>query len=155
MKVIDSEIPEILQALADAPKRIEKAALRVDKKRLHARSAKEPWSPNDILAHIRSCADVWGGSMEKMLQEDHPKLGYIHPRQWVKRTNYLELDFETSFKAYKNQRKKLLDVLKKLLLKDWARGAIIQEREHTIFTQARRMAMHDSVHCEQIESLLQ
>lgn len=155
MKVIEAAIPEILRALADAPTRIEKAGLRVDKKRLHVRSPKEPWSPNDILAHIRSCADVWGGSMEKMLEQDHPKLGYIHPRQWIKRTNYLELDFHTSFKAYKSQRRKLLQALKKLSLNDWARGAIIQGREHTIFTQARRMAMHDSVHCEQIESLLQ
>ncbi len=155
MKVIESEIPEILQTLNDVAKRIEKAALRVDKKRLHARSKEEPWSPNDVLAHIRCCADVWGGSMEKMLEQDHPKLGYIHPRQWIKRTNYLELDFLTSFKAYKDQRRKLLQILKKLPLKDWSRGAIIQGKEHTIFTQARRMAMHDSAHCEQIESLLQ
>jgi hypothetical protein len=155
MKVDESEIPEILDALDTAVKRIEKAVQRVDRKKLHARSAKEPWSPNDILAHIRSCADVWGGSMEKMLEQDHPRLGYIHPRQWVKRTNYIELDFQTSFKAYKDQRSKLLKLLKKLPLKSWGRGAIIQGREHTIFTQARRMALHDSVHCEQIESLLQ
>src|SRR5689334_3011209 len=134
MKVDESEIPEILDALDNAVKRIEKAALRVDKKKLHARSKQEPWSANDILAHIRSCADVWGGSMEKMLEQDHPKLGYIHPRQWVKRTNYLDLDFQTSFKAYKSQRKKLIQMLKKLPLKDWARGALIQGREHTIFT---------------------
>jgi hypothetical protein len=155
VKVIEVEIPRILLALNQTLKRIEKAALRVDKKRLHARSSQEPWSANDILGHIRACADVWGGSMEEMLEQDHPRLGYIHPRQWIKRTDYPELDFHTSFKAYKSQRKKLLQTLKKLSLKEWARGAIIQGREHTIFTQARRMAMHEGVHCEQIESLLQ
>jgi len=46
-------------------------------------------------------------------------------------------------------------VLKRLSVEDWSRAAIIKGREHTVFTQVRRMAMHENVHCEQIESLLQ
>jgi uncharacterized damage-inducible protein DinB len=155
MKITSTEIDEFVQILDKVPRRIERAMLRIDNKQLHARSSKEPWSVNDILAHMRSCADVWGGSIEKMLAEDHPKLGYIHPRQWVKRTNYLELDFQESFKAYKAQRKKLLQLLKKLPFEAWTRGAIIQGREHTVFSQVRRISLHEGVHCEQIESLLQ
>jgi hypothetical protein len=154
MKITPAEIDEFLEILEKNPPRMKKAILRVDEARLHSRSDKEPWSPNDILAHVRSCVDVWGGSIEKMLAEDHPKLGYVHPRQWVKRTGYLEMDFAASFKNFSEQRKKLLQTLKKLPFKHWQRGAIIQGREHTVFSQVRRMAKHESEHCEQIESLL-
>jgi len=31
----------------------------------------DEWSPNDVLAHIRACCDVWGGNIEKILAEEH------------------------------------------------------------------------------------
>ena len=154
MKIKPAEIDQFLEILEKNPQRMKKAILRVDKERLHSRSDTEPWSTNDILAHVRSCADVWGESIEKMMAEDHPKLGYIHPRQWVRRMGYLEMDFAASFKDFSEQRKRLLRMLKRLPFEDWQRGAIIQGREHTVFSQVRRMAKHESEHCEQIESLL-
>jgi hypothetical protein len=154
MKITPAEIDEFLEILEKNPQRMKKTILRANEARLHARSTSEPWSANDILAHVRSCADVWGESIEKMLVEDHPKLGYVHPRQWVKRTGYLEMDFALSFKDFSEQRSRLLRMLKKLPFKSWQRGAIIQGREHTVFSQVRRMAKHESEHCEQIESLL-
>jgi hypothetical protein len=98
---------------------------------------------------------VWGDSIEAMLAEDHPTVPYRHPRQWIKKTDYLELPFHESLKAFTAQRKKLLKAVKRLSLEDWSRAATIKRREHTVFTQVRRMAMHENVHCEQIESLLQ
>ena len=61
--------------------------------RLQYRIDKKAWSVNDILAHLRSCADVWGGSIEAMLAQDKPTLPYRHPRQWIKKTNYPNLLF--------------------------------------------------------------
>jgi hypothetical protein len=36
---------------------------------------------------------------------------------------------------------------------EWSRGAMIRKRRHTIFSQARRMALHEVTHNEQIEAL--
>jgi len=155
MKTTPVEIQEYLGLLAKTPSRIKTIMKDADPARLHFRSDNKTWSANDILAHLRSCADVWGASIDRMLAEENPTVPYRHPRQWIKKTDYRELPFHESFQAFTTQRKKLLTVLKRLSFEDWSRAAIIKGREHTVFTQVRRMAMHENVHCEQIESLLQ
>lgn len=155
MKATFPEIETYLHLLEETPQRLLKSAKSVDETRLHQRTSKELWSVNDILAHLRACADVWGDSIAAMLAEEHPTVPYRHPRQWIKKTDYLELDFRESLKAFTAQRKQLLKALKRLSLEDWSRAATIHGREHTVFTQARRMALHENIHCEQIESLLQ
>ncbi len=154
MKATPAEIQEYLNLLGKTLHRVGMVTKNVDEFQLQGRSDENEWSVNDILAHLRSCADVWGGSVEKMLAEDRPTVPYHHPRQWIKKTNYLELPFHESFQAFKLQRNKLLKVLEKLSFEDWSRAATIQRREHTVFTQVRRMAQHENEHCGQIEELL-
>lgn len=154
MEANKNEISWILDTLKDAQKRIAAASKGVPTAKLHVHADKKTWSVNDILAHIRSSSDVWGDSIEAMLTQEMPKLPDIHPRKWIKQTNYPELDFHTSFKAYSEQRKTLLKTLMKLSFEDWSRGAMIGGRIHTVFTQARRIAKHDSDHCNQIEGML-
>lgn len=154
MKATLPEIEEYLDLLEETPRRIKRLTGSMAEARLQRRTAKEKWSVNDILAHLRSCADVWGDSIAAMLAEANPRVPYRHPRQWIKKTDYLRLPFQDSFQAFAMQRRKLLKALKSLSFEDWSRAAIIQGREHTVFTQVRRMAMHEGVHCEQIESML-
>jgi hypothetical protein len=154
MEANKDEIARILIILKECPARIEAATTKIPSAQLHARTARESWSINDILAHIRSSSDVWGDSIKRMLAEDTPTLENIHPRKWIQQTDYLQLDFHKSFKAYAAQRRELLKILMKLSFDDWSRGAMIGGRSHTVFTQARRIAKHDSDHCDQIEGLL-
>jgi hypothetical protein len=154
MEANKDEIAQILTTLKECPARIEAATKKIPTVRLHARTERENWSINDILAHIRSSSDVWGDSIERMLAAEMPTLPDIHPRKWMKQTDYPQLDFHKSFKAYNQQRKELLKILMKLSFDDWSRGAMIGGRIHTVFTQARRIAKHDSVHCDQIEGIL-
>jgi hypothetical protein len=155
MKTVPSEIEKYLKLLEETPRRLLKSAKSFDEGRLQQRIKKETWSVNDILAHVRACADVWGDSIERMLAEENPTVPYRHPRQWIKKTDYPQLPFRESLKAFTAQRKKLLKVLKRLSFEDWLRSAKIKGHEHTVFMQVRRMAIHENVHCEQIESLLQ
>ena len=154
MKATQVEIQEYLKLLGETFHRIASMTKQVDEARLQAKPDKDEWSANDVLAHLRFCADVWGGEIDKMLEKNDQKLPYAHPRQWIKKTNYRELPFHESFQAFKEQRRKLLKILKGLAFEDWSRRAIIKGREHTIFTHVRRMAKHEEVHCEQIEELL-
>ena len=154
MKATPAEVQEYLTLLGRTTRRIEVATRHIDDPRLQAKPEKDEWSANDILAHLRSCTDVWGDQIEKMIEKDKQTLPYRHPRQWIKKTNYRELPFQESFQAFKMQRRKLLGELKDLSFEDWSRGATIKGREHTIFTQVRRMAKHEYEHCWQIEALL-
>jgi hypothetical protein len=154
MKATPAEIAKYLNLLAETPRRIRRATQGFDEVRLQFKPDKDSWSINDILAHLRSCADVWGASIDAMLAAENPTVPYRHPRQWIKKTDYPELPFHGSLQVFVEQRQKLLKVLKPLAFEDWSRGALIKGREHTVFTQVRRMAQHENEHCGQIESLL-
>ncbi|MBC7877740.1 MAG: DinB family protein [Anaerolineales bacterium] len=154
MKPTPDEIEKYLKLLAETPRRISSVSRNIESSHLLFKNDEALWSANDILAHLRSCADVWGKTIQEMLAQDKPILPYVHPRQWVKRTNYPELNFHTSLQAFTSQRKELLKLLKNLAFADWSRASTIKGREHTIFTQTRRMATHENEHCEQIKAIL-
>jgi hypothetical protein len=93
-----------------------------------------------------------------MITRDQPKLRYISPRGWIRKTDYLELDFQGSLKAFTDQRRELLKGLKDLAMNDWLRSATFtgttRGREQTVFSYACRMAEHENQHCGQIEAVL-
>jgi len=152
------DIETTLKLLAATPRRLAAVSKGLDNARLHLKPDPNRWSANDILAHLRSCTDVWGKSMAAMLEQDQPTLRYISPRTWIRKTDYPDLDFHTSLKAFTQQRKNLLRTLKSLSPADWSRGAeftgTTRGHTQTVFNYAWRMAEHERGHCEQIESLL-
>lgn len=153
VKTTEAEIAIVLGLLTGTPQRIAAAIGALNDDQLRQRPDKKTWSANDILAHLKSCADVWGETIAAMLRDDEPALEHVHPRTWQKRTNYPEMPFQESFRDFVDQRRALLQMLNELPFADWSRGAMIKNRRHTIFSQARRMALHEVTHCEQIETL--
>ena len=154
MKSTPSEIKKYLVVLSETPQRIVQAVEDIDDVHLQQRTDAKSWSANDILAHLRSCADLWTHSIYAMLAENEPQFSDINERKWAKVTRYAELPFEESLQAFSLQRKNLLHVLQALAFESWERSAIIFGRKHTVFTQTRRMAKHENEHVEQLESLL-
>lgn len=154
MKSTPSEIKKYLVVLSETPPRIAQAVEDIDDVHLQQRTDAKSWSANDILAHLRSCADLWTHSIYAMLAENEPEFSDINERKWAKVTRYAELPFEESFQVFSLQRKNLVHVLQTLAFESWERSAIIFGRKHTVFTQARRMANHENEHVEQLESLL-
>jgi hypothetical protein len=158
MEAAPEAIDEILILLAETPQRIALQTAGLDNACLNAKLEPNSWSANDILAHLRACADVWGKIMLAMIAQDHPTLRYISPRTWIRKTNYTRLDFQTSFAAFSSQRESLLMTLKSLDRVGWQRAATFtgttKGREETVFSYARRLALHERDHCEQIEALL-
>jgi len=154
MKATTSEIEKHLKLLEEIPRRIKSVTHELDDAHLQFKTDKKSWSVNDILAHLRSCSDLWTHSIYAMLAEHEPVFSDIDERKWAKVTRYAELPFAESFQAFSFQRENLLRVLKSLPFESWEKSAIIFERKHTVFTQARRMTKHENKHCEQIESLL-
>lgn len=96
--------------------------------------------------------------MVDMITRHNPTLRYISPRSWIRKTDYLELEFRGSLKAFADQRRELLRALKDLRMADWSRSATFtattKGREQTVFSYACRIAEHEKKHCDQIEAVL-
>jgi len=154
VKATSSEVQKYLRIISETPQRIGILVKGLDESRLQYRADAKSWSINDILAHLRACADLWTHSIYAMLAEKEPSFSDINERKWAKVTRYAELPFYQSFQAYSLQRESLVNVLKDLPFDSWERSALIFERRHTVFTQIRRMAKHEIDHLGQIEVLL-
>jgi hypothetical protein len=111
-----------------------------------------------VLAHLRACADVWGGCIATIIARDTPTLRAVNPRTWIKKTNYLEQKFQTSFRAFTRQRTALLAVLQPLDRKSWSRKAIVKGAgsilQRTVLTYATRLAGHERTHLKQFKRIV-
>ena len=154
MKATQSEVKKYLTNLSETPQRIARAVEDFDQARLRLREDAKSWSVNDILAHLRSCADLWAHSIYAMLAEKEPVLSDINERKLAKITRYAERPFFESFQVFSLHRDNLINVLRNLPFESWERSAIIFECKHTVFTQTRRMAKHENEHILQNETVL-
>jgi hypothetical protein len=150
-------IEQALTLLAEAPRRIA-AATAVEPSQLHAAPNGEEWSANDVLAHLRACADVWGGTIDRMAREDHPTIRSISPRTYIRNTNYPDRAFGPSLEAYSRQRVELLALLDRLSPEEWARGGTFtgagRVLERTVLSEASAIALHERPHVKQIERIV-
>jgi hypothetical protein len=148
----------VLTMLASAPRQIARIARGHDDGRLHRQPAPEAWSARDIMAHLRACAEVWGHSIYRMMNEDHPTIRYVSPRGWIKKTDYLDQSFGASLRAFSQARTALLDILRTLEAADWFRRATFTGttlgRDATVLIYARRIADHEVQHLEQLRRTL-
>ena len=144
--------------LKTTPSRIAFASRGLSDKELNWKPAADSWSANEVLAHLRACADVWGGSIMRILKQDNPTFRYVSPRTWIRKTNYPDLDFKASFLAFRKQRKDLLRVLQSVPQEDWLRRAKVKAatklREETVLSYAQRLGGHEARHCEQMNRVL-
>jgi hypothetical protein len=153
LKVELEDIEHYLALLAETPHRIAAGMVGMDDARLRTPPEEGEWSLVQVLAHLRSAAEVWGDNIEQMLRLDQPVVTYIHPNKRMKAAGYAALEFHTSFDAFCRQRVELLGKLANLLPEDWSRSAVIRGRTHTVFSETRRMALHEADHWAQIDRL--
>lgn len=153
--IIQSDLVEkYLSLLAETPWRIAACASRLDEARLRWSPGKRGWSAVEVLAHVRACHDMWSHSIYAMLAHDNPSLPWLDERRWAEVMRYAALGFHPSFQAFVLGREELLRVLRDLPVAAWSRTARIEGYSHSVFSQARRLALHEIRHCDGIESLL-
>lgn len=147
-------VEQVLALLGPAPARIAALTDGLMPAHLRTRPAPDEWSTNDVLAHLRACADVWGDCIATILAEDNPTIRAIDPRTWMTRTNYPDLEFRPSLEAYAAQRAALMAVLETLTPAAWAREATMRGAgkpiRRSVLGFARRLAIHERPHLKQI-----
>lgn len=147
-------IEQVLALLAETLQRIATLTNGLAPAQLRTAPGQGEWSANDVLAHMRSCADMWGKCIATMLAEDRPTIRAVHPRTWIKQTDYPDLEFGPSVRSFATQRADLLAILEPLPPEAWARAAAVKETggtlERTVLSYAERLARHEQPHIEQI-----
>lgn len=148
-------IEQVLTRLAETPRRLTALTADVAPAQLHTSPDDDSWSANDVLAHLRACADVWGDCILAIIAEDMPTLRAVNPRSWIEKTDYLDLEFRRSLRSFNRQRADLLRVLEPLPHRDWSRSATVTGAgaalERTVLFYAEWLARHERPHIKQIE----
>jgi hypothetical protein len=149
---------QVLTLLTATPPRI--AALTAGLTPAQLRTAPKPgeWSANDVLAHLRSCADMWGKCLFTIIAEDYPTIRAVHPTAWINQTDYPDLEFRPSLRSFTKQRAQLLAVLKPLSPASWSRSATVtgagSPLVRTVLSYAQRLARHERSHYKPVERIV-
>jgi len=151
-------IDQVLTRLEEQPESIAALTADLPRARLHRPPSGGEWSVNDMLAHLRSCSDIWGKYIAMIITEDHPTIRAMNPTTWIKSTNYPELEFAPSFRAFAKQRAELLAFLRPLPKAAWSRSAMVtgagRPRDRTVLEYARWLANHERTHVKQIARIV-
>jgi DinB superfamily len=151
-------IDQVLAQLKEQPETIAALTAGLPRAELQRPAGGGEWSVNDVLAHLRSCADMWGKYMAMIIAEDRPTIRAMNPTTWIKSTNYPDLEFAPSWRAFMTQRAELLALLRPLPKEAWSRGATVtgagRPHERTVMDYARRLANHERSHVKHIARIV-
>lgn len=151
-------IDQVLTELEEQPEAIAALLAGQPEARLHRPPSQGGWSVNDVLAHLRSCSDMWGKYIAMIIAEDHPTYRAVNPTTWIKSTNYPEMEFAPSFHAFAKQRAELLAFLRPLPKAAWSHSATVtgagRPRERTVIEYARWLANHERSHLKHIARIV-
>lgn len=145
----------LVRSLAETTARVGAVARSLRAAQLRVSSAREGWSPNEVLWHIRATADVYGEHIARIMNEDEPRWRHVSPRARMKKARYDQLPFAESLAAFAQQRTDLLALLGGIAPEAWHRVALVRvgEREWRLSLQERvwGIANHEEIHCAQME----
>jgi hypothetical protein len=155
----DLTVEEIMAILPETPRRIKELAADLTPGQLRAAPDVDAWSVNDVLAHLRACHDVLGGSVLRILGEDHPTWKGMSPRAWLRKTDYRDWEFAPAFGVFTTQRAELLAALEPLPPEDWERTATVTGMIGETYQRSARyfadwMAGHERTHWKHIAQIV-
>ncbi|HMN13091.1 MAG TPA: DinB family protein [Bellilinea sp.] len=149
---------EFLMLLTNGPEKISGIVAPLRPEELKNQWKPGEWSVVEVLAHLRSCADVWEGCMRRIQAEDHPRIKAVNPKLYIRSVNYESLEFAESFAAFKAQRERLLAWLQSLPTEDWLRGATVygagKPLARTLLFYAGWLARHERTHYRQFTKIV-
>jgi hypothetical protein len=122
---------------------------------LDHRPSPQEWSAGEVLAHLRSCGEVWGTCIRRILAEDEPTIRAVNPRTWIETTDFAQHSWDEHLAAFTASRAALLAVLRGLAPADWQRRAVVvgagRPVERTVLSYGEWLAAHERPHVEQVE----
>jgi hypothetical protein len=143
--------------LASVPKLIAGILAGHDEALLTFRPDDKTWSASDLLAHLRSCAEVQGKWIASMLDSDAPTFRAVSPRSAFRK--YVNREVALSLQQFTEERDALVKRLRSLDAAEWKRtltftGASPRSTVATVTACAWGLAQHEKDHLDQFRNLL-
>ena len=154
---VSTEPKALIKELAAVPKLIAGIVAGHDETRLTFRPDEKTWSASDLLAHLRSAAEVQGKWIAAMLDRENPTLRAVSPRSAFRK--YVDRDFAVSLKEFTDERAALVKRLRSLDESGWERaltftGASPRSSNPTVTACAWGLVQHEKDHLQQFRDLL-
>ena len=154
---VGREPKDLTKELAAVPKLIAGILDGHDDARLTWRPDDKTWSASDVLAHLRSSAEVQGKWIAAMLDRDNPTLRAISPRSAFRK--YVDHDVHVSLKEFADERAALVKRLRSLDEAGWRRtltftGASPRSSNPTVIACVWGLVQHEKDHLPQFRDLL-
>jgi hypothetical protein len=141
---------EYLKVIQQTPNYLNAVLEQLPEQALNLSDPAGEWRPLDILIHLNACQEIWGFTIYAMLAAENPCLTSIHPSQFAKLSYQSQVDFIQLLETFIAERRQLLSLLKILTSEEWNAAGLIAKREHSVFSQVRRLALHEKNHWDQI-----
>lgn len=145
----------LVEALERAPGIIVPLVREVRPVVLKRRPAPKKWSAHEHACHLTVVHRLFFERLEQMLTSPAPVITPYDPGQSDPDGLLLGMDLEDSLRQYVDDRRRLVQRLRQLSLRDWGRTAEHGEYSHySVFIMFRHLALHDFLHAYRIEELL-
>jgi hypothetical protein len=145
----------IVDSLERAPEIVLPLVREVPIEILKRRPKPGKWSAHEHACHLATIHPVMMARLELMLGDPRPRIVPYFPSAQEEEGALLNLNLDEELKRFSEDRRKLVQRLKKLATADWERTAEHQEYSHySVFIMFRHLAMHDMFHAYRIEELL-
>jgi uncharacterized damage-inducible protein DinB len=145
----------IVEALQKAPDVVIPLVREVPPEILRRRPAPKKWSAHEHACHLALVHWLFFDRLDEMLSAPAPVITPYDPGQNDPDDRLLKMDLEDSLQQYVEDRRRLVDRLRRLSPDEWSRRAEHAEYSHySVFIMFRHLALHDFLHAYRIEELL-
>jgi len=143
---------EILSEVGENSKQFERVVDQVPEPLISERLTPDEWSIKEILCHLADIQNVGVGRIDKILNEDNPRIEIYDEGKENRERNHQQDDMRLALAAFIATRSKLLSELKGRPARDWQRTGQHPEQENfTVEFILQDMLEHERKHFEQIK----
>jgi hypothetical protein len=152
---VDAAVVAVIDALERAPDVVVPLVREVRPQILKRRPAPAKWSAHEHACHLAVVHHLFFDRLEQMLASPAPVITPYDPGRSDPDDRLLKMDLNASLGQYVEDRRRLVDRLRRLAPGEWQRAASHAEYSHySVFIMFRHLALHDFLHAYRIEELL-
>jgi len=145
----------VIDSLERAPDIVVPLVREVPIEVLRRRPAPKKWSAHEHACHLALVHWLFFDRLDEMLASPAPVITPYDPGQNDPDDRLLKMDLDDSLEQYVEDRRRLVDRLRRLSPEEWSRKAEHGEYSHySVFIMFRHLALHDFLHAYRIEELL-